>query len=390
MLLNAIYGKSLHTASNAPAAAPTSLAARRLGVSAPTAVMQQYIRPHGRRAGFYRVFWRRIANRGDGVVTAWNIESVAFDGHGGSGGAGGFRVWDGGREDPAEGMVKDWGGGAGQSDPAVPTATEVSTEAFSARHTAADPADIDADEAGEGFDDYADYLAWAARRRVGGRGPEGEREREGRHFFASAAHRRVGADGVEVGTADRPLSARPASSSSGDSSNHASGNGDGGSDGGSDGDSEGGSGGDRERQGIAGGVWGRRGCDVFDRLAATGTAQIPAGPVYGKCPGSSPGTDTGTGTRLGLSSRRNASPQPRTQTQPLLPPVPSLSYEAWERERGRGDATVLSYEGWDQRRLLRRLAHRPLMTPAERHIALAATAKVEVCPRVIYPPCLAW
>ena len=153
VLLNAIYGKALHPASTAPPTAPpaTSLAAKRLGPLAPVAVIQQYVRAHGRRAGVYRVFWRRIANRGDGVVTAWHIEHA---------GEGGYRVWDGGREDPVEGMVKEWRTGTTTGDPHPPDLTTAA---------AADAAEIgrEVNEEGEDFDVYDDYVAWATRHAAG-------------------------------------------------------------------------------------------------------------------------------------------------------------------------------------------------------------------------------
>ena len=252
MLLNAIYGKTLHPASTAPPTAPpaTSLAAKRLGPLAPVAVIQQYVRPHGRRAGVCRVFWRRIANRGDGVVTAWHIEHA---------GEGGYRVWDGGREDPVEGMVKDWGNGTttGTSHPPDLNAP------------AAEVAEIGRENDGEeeDFDVYDDYVAWA---------------------------RHTGGD-------TSLISNRPRTSS-----------------------------GNRGNRG------GGRGYDVYDRLAATGTAHIPAGPP---------------------------------------PPSPSLTSTTSPTTTG-----VLSYEDWDRRRFLRRLRRRPLLSAAERHVALAASAKVVVMP----------
>jgi len=210
-------------------------------------VIQQYVRAHGRRAGVYRVFWRRIANRGDGVVTAWHIEHA---------GEGGYRVWDGGREDPVEGMVKEWRTGTTTGDPHPPDLTTAA---------AADAAEIgrEVNEEGEDFDVYDDYVAWATRHAAG----------------------------------DTSLNSnRPGSSN-----------------------------------GYRGNRGGGRGYDVYDRLAATGTAHIPAGP-----PPPSPGTTTTTG--------------------------------------------VLTYEDWDRRRFLRRLQRKPLLSAAERHVALAASAKVVVTP----------
>ena len=34
------------------------------------------MKPRGRKAGLYRVFWKKLANRGDGVCTAWHIENT--------------------------------------------------------------------------------------------------------------------------------------------------------------------------------------------------------------------------------------------------------------------------------------------------------------------------
>jgi len=259
VLLNAIYGKTLHPASTAPPTAPpaTSLAAKRLGPLAPIAVIQQYVRPHGRRAGVYRVFWRRIANRGDGVVTAWHIEHA---------GEGGYRVWDGGREDPVEGMVTEWGNGTTTGEPHPPDLTTPAAAAADAAENGREN-----DEEGEDFDVYDDYVAWVTR------------------------YRHTGVDTPRI-------SNRPGTSSRGDRGNRGS-------------------------------RGGGRGYDVYDRLAATGTAHIPAGP----------------------------------------PPL-SLSLSPYTT------TGVLSYEAWDRRRFLRRLQRRPLLSAAERHVALAASAKVVVMP----------
>jgi hypothetical protein len=201
----------------------------------------------------YRVFWKRIANRGDGVVTAWHIEHAGEER---------YRVWDGGREDPVEGLVKEWGTGTTTGNPHPP---DLATAA------AADAAEIgrEVNEGGEDFDVYDDYVAWATR-----------------HHYHTAGDTSL-------------LSNRPRTSS-----------------------------------GSRGSRGGGRGHDVYDRLAATGTAHIPAGP-----------------------------------------PPPSSSTTATPTTTG-----VLSYGDWDRRRFLRKLQRRPLLNAAERHVALAASAKVVATP----------